>query len=160
MPVKTIRFAIPAALLLSFGACSDDDTVTSSRGALVRIAVDAPAAARSGENFGVRIEAQNVGVTNVHDGRVQVTLPAPLTVTGVDASAGTSATFTNGPAVATVSWTLNTLDSNSQSILTVRAVGALPAGQPARRLTIEASMTGEGIRAGDAVARDDMDLTP
>ena len=157
---RILRLALPTAVILSLAWCSDDDTVTSSGGALVRIAVAAPDSARSGQPFGIRIETQNVGVTNVHNGMVSVTLPAPLTILSLDASSGTSATFANTGTGARASWNLNTLDSNSQSVLTVQAVGALAAGQPTQRLTIEASMTGEGVKAGDAVARDDMNLTP
>ena len=156
------RLSLPlvAAALVALTACSDDDDVTSSRGALVRVAVDAPDSARSGENFGVRIEAQNVGVTNLHDGRVEVAFPAPLAVVSVEASPGTSATFTNSAAVGRVSWRLNTLDSNSQSVLRVRVIGVLLPGQSARRLTIEASLTGDHIDPGDAVARDEVRLEP
>lgn len=151
---------LPVLLLLGFAACGDRNDVTSSRGALVRVAVEAPASARSGVTFGIRIEALNVGVTNFHDGRVEVVLPAPLTIVSLDPSRGTSATFTNSLGGGRVTWTLKTLDSNSQSVLRIQSVGVLPAGSTSRRVTVVASLTGEHVSAGDAVDRDDIDLTP
>ena len=101
-----------------------------------------------------------IGINNVHNGRVEVTLPAPLQVQSADASGGTSATFSNSSAGATVSWVLNTLDSFSQSRLHVQTMGMLPAGSGAQTLTVRASLTGDGIRAGDAVANDSLQLMP
>jgi hypothetical protein len=79
---------------------------------------------------------------------------------GVGTSAGTNATFTNGLTGGRVTWDLGTLDSNSQSRLNIRTVGILPAGQGSTRVTIEASLTGQSIGAGDAVAREEMTIEP
>jgi hypothetical protein len=155
-----LHLAIPAALLaVAASACKDSDTTTAP-GSLATVSIDAPQSARSGETFTIDVSAVAVGINNVHNGRVEVTLPAPLQVQSADASAGTSATFTNSAAGATVSWALNTLDSFSQSRLHVQTMGMLPAGSTAQTLTVRASLTGDGIRAGDAVANDSLQLMP
>ena len=154
-----IRFVLPAALLAAAAlACKDSDTTTAP-GSVATVRIDAPQSARSGETFTIDVSAVAVGINNVHNGRVDVTLPAPLQVQSVDASDG-SAAFSNSGFGATVSWVLNTLDSNSQSRLHVRTVGVLPAGSTAQTLTVRASLTGDGIRAGDAVANDSLQLMP
>jgi hypothetical protein len=155
-----LRLAIPAALLAAAAsACKDSDTTTAP-GSLATVSIDAPQSARSGETFTIDVSAVAIGINNVHNGRVEVTLPAPLQVQAADASAGTSATFANSAAGATVSWVLNTLDSFSQSRLHVQTMGMLPPGSTAQTLTVRASLTGDGIRAGDAIANDSLQLMP
>ncbi|HYK42147.1 MAG TPA: hypothetical protein VE007_07125 [Thermoanaerobaculia bacterium] len=155
-----LRFVLPAALLAAVVAgCKDSDTTTAP-GSVATVSIDAPQSARSGETFTIDVSAVAVGINNVHNGRVEVTLPAPLQVVSADASPGTSAAFSNSAAGATVSWLLNTLDSNSQSRLHIQTMGVLPPGSAAQTLTVRASLTGDGIRTGDAVANDSLQLMP
>src|SRR5262249_34584974 len=78
----------------------------------------------------------------------------------VDASPGTQATFSNASG-ATVSWTLNTLDSNSSSTVHINVTGMLPAGSPTpMSLTLRASLTADGVAPGDAVATATVMLNP
>jgi len=153
------RFAIPAALLAGVVSCGDSADVTGANGALGRVAVSAPDSAVSGTAFNVDVNATNVGVQGIHSGIVQVALPPPLVVNSVDPSPGTQATFANASG-ATVTWTLNTLDSNTQSTLRINTTGALLPGQPAQTLRVQASMTANEIHAGDAVAFKDVQLMP
>ena len=88
-----------------------------------------------------------------------MTLPAPLRVDSVEASSGTSATFSNGAGSATVTWMLGTLDSNSQSRLHIHVTGTLPARRRCS-LTLRASLTADGLRPGDAVAEKTLKLMP
>jgi len=155
-----IPFVLGAALLAGTVACSNSSDVTGSGGALGRVAVSAPDNATSGVAFNADVNATNVGVEGIHNGIVTVSLPPPLTVNSVDPSAGTQATFSNGGAGATVTWTLNTLDSNTQSTLRINTTGTLLAAQPAQTLRIQASMRADGINAGDAVAFKDVQLMP
>ena len=157
---KLLRLVLPVALVLGFVGCDDDDDVTGSGQSLARVSVDAPDSARSGEEFDLRITAENIGISGIRDGRVDITLPLPLLVVGLSPSAGTNATFSNGLTGGRVTWDLGTLDSNSQSRLTIRAAGILPAGQGSTRVTIEASLSAQGISPGEAVARDDMTINP
>jgi len=157
---RYLRLALPAALLAGAFACSDSSDVTGSGGALGRVEVRAPDSATSGVAFNADINATNVGVEGIHNGVVQVTLPPPLSVNSVEPSAGTQATFSNSGGGSTVSWTLNTLDSNTNSSLRINTTGTLLAAQPAQTLRIQASMTADGIRAGDAVAFKDVQLMP
>jgi hypothetical protein len=151
-------FVLPLALA-ALTACNDNDDVTGTGGALAQLAVDAPDTIHSGVAFDAGATATAVGVTNVQNGVVTVTLSSPIEVTGVDAEAGTTATFTNG-AGATVTWTLNTLDSNTQSNVTIHAIATLPAGAPQASLTIQGSMTADGITSGELVAADNLVLAP
>jgi hypothetical protein len=144
--------------LASLG-CHDHSDTTTAPGAIATLTVDAPDTAHSGQTFDVAVRATAVGINNVHNGRVDVTLPAPLAVSSVNAPSGTSATFANG-AGATVTWDIGTLDSNSQSSLHVTTVGTLAAGAPAQTVTIQATMTADGIRPGDAVAQHNVQVTP
>ncbi|HTO88479.1 MAG TPA: hypothetical protein VMR54_13245 [Thermoanaerobaculia bacterium] len=91
---------------------------------------------------------------------VLVTLPTPLTVNSVLPSGGTDATFDNASSGATVTWNLNTLDSNTQSTLRITTIGMLAPGDAARTVTVQASMTADGIRPGDAVAQKNIQLMP
>jgi hypothetical protein len=111
---------------------------------------------QSGAQFGVDLSASNVGVSNIQNGRVDVTFDAPLMIVSVDPSSGTTATIVGNRIV----WNLGTLDSNTRSRLAARATGVLAAGQASRTATIRAEMTGRGISAGDAVATDTVTITP
>lgn len=156
---RSLQFALPAALLAAVVACSKGSDVTGANGALGRVAVSGPDSAVSGTSFDVDVSALNVGVQGIHNGMVQVTLPAPLTVTAAAASPGTTATFTGGPG-ASVTWTLNTLDANTQSTLHITTSGTLPADSAATTVRIQAQMTADGINPGDATAFKDVQLTP
>lgn len=153
-----LRFALPVVLLLGFAACKNSDTTTAP-GAIASVSLDSPSSVRSGDAFTIDVSAVSVGINNVRNGRVEVTLPAPLQVHSADASAGTSATFSNS-AGATVVWTLNTLDSNSQSRLHIGVTGVLASGSPAVTLPLRATLTADGVHAGDAVAERNVQITP
>ena len=154
--VRIFRFAAPAILLAGLAvACHNSDTAAGN-GALGRVSVSAPDNVTSGQAFDVEIDALNIGVQGIHNGVVTVNVPAPLVVNSVAPSGGTQATFSGG----TVTWTLNTLDSNTQSTLHINATGTLPAGAAPMNVTIQASLVADGIRAGDAVATDTFQLNP
>ena len=150
--------ALSATLLLALGGSACRDDTTTAPGAVANVAFDAPATARSGQSFLVDVQAVNVGINNVHNGRVDVTLPSALNVDSVEASSGTSATVVNG-AGATVTWMLGTLDSNSQSRLHIHVTGTLPS-PTAMSLTLRASLTADGVHPGDAVAEKTVMLMP
>lgn len=164
------RSGIRAALLLALAAtlvaalttlttaCKDSDTTTAP-GAIASVTLDSPSTVRSGQTFTIDVGAINVGINNVRNGRVEVVLPAPLQVISVEASSGTSATYSNN-AGATVVWTLNTLDSNSQSRLHIHTTGTLASGAVAQSLPLRATLTADGVGAGDAVAQTSVQLTP
>jgi hypothetical protein len=57
-----------------------------------------------------------------------------------------------------VTWTIGNLDSNTQSGLTVTAVGTTATQMTG--LSVSAQMTATGINAGDAVASDTLTLNP
>jgi hypothetical protein len=149
---------VPTLLLLAFAGCKHSDTTTAP-GAIASVTLDAPSTVASGQSFTIDVGAVNVGINNVHNGRVEVTLPAPLQVDSVGASAGTSATFSNSGG-ATIVWTLNTLDSNSQSRLHIGTTGTLAPGSAAQTLPVRATLTADGIRPGEAVAQTTVQLTP
>ncbi len=154
-------FAAAAALLLGLVACNHNNDIAGTGGALADLIVDAPDSAQSGASFDVAVRATAVGVTGVHNGHVDVTLPAPLTVEAADASPGTSATFSGASGGgAQVSWNLGTLDSNTQSTLHITTRGSLASGAAAQTLTVQATMTADGIAPGDLVAHDDVRLVP
>jgi hypothetical protein len=145
------------AVVTSTAACNDDDSdVAGSRGALAVINVDAPSFAQSGVEFGVEIDAANVGINNVRDGRVVVTFESPMTARSVEASSGTTASISGGQ----VTWDLGTLDSNTRSRLDVRVVATLGGGEASRSARVRAELTARGISAGDAVATDFVTITP
>ena len=159
--VRFLRLAVPVVLALGLVACNDDDDdVTGAGGSLARVSVDAPGSARSGVEFETQITVENVGFSSIRNGQVVVDFPAPLRVFGVDTSAGTNASFTNEVSGGRVFWNLGTLDSNSQSRLTVRTIGLLAPGQASTNATIQASLSGEEIPAGDAIARDTVTINP
>ena len=152
--VLTLLFAAT----LSAASCGDNTEVTAANQSIVRMSVDAPDTARSGSTFGVQVRALNVGLAGIHEGRVTVMLPSPLTVIAADASAGTAATFTNGSTGGTVEWDLHTLDSNSQSRIDITTMGVLAPTEGTKKLTVMASMTAQGVNPGDAMAQDDVTL--
>jgi Domain of unknown function DUF11 len=158
MALRLSRLALASLLFASLGtitACNDDDDVTGTGGALVRLGLDAPETVSSGQTFSLNVTAQNIGVTNVRNGVVTVTLGAPLTVVSFNADAGTSATVSGS----TVTWQLNTLDSNTTSELNIQSVGTLAPGAPNLPVAIQASLTADGIRPGESVADDTVTLT-
>jgi len=149
--------AVVAAIVMSAAACKDgENDVAGSRGALAVISVDAPSFAQSGVEFGVEIDAANVGINNVREGRVVITFESPLTPRTVEASSGTSASISGGQ----VTWDLGTLDSNTRSRLDVRVVATLGASEASRSARVRAELTARGISAGDAVATDFVTITP
>jgi hypothetical protein len=151
------RISLLVALpLVMFGviACNDDNDVTGSGGALASLNLDMPETVNSGAPFDASLTATAIGVTNVQNGVATVTFPAPIQVTAVDAEAGTSATFNGG----TVTWTLNTLDSNTSSTLTIHAMGTLPVGSANQTLTVQSSMVADGISNGELVASENFTL--
>lgn len=157
---RTAGFAVSTALFLALafsGSGCRDDTTTAP-GAIANVTFESPDSAHSGESVLVDVRAVNVGINNVHNGRVDVTLPSPLHVDSVDASDG-SATFSNGAGGAIVTWMLGTLDSNSQSRLHIHVTGTLP-GSLGMSLTMRASLTADGVHAGDAVAEKTLVLMP
>ena len=149
------RVALVFAFVASLAACHHSDTTTAP-GALANVTVTGPGTVTSGQNFDVDVAATAVGVNNVQNGMVTVTVPSPLTITSTDASSGTSATVSGS----TVTWNLGTLDSNSQSTLHVNVMGTLPAGSSAQSVTIQAQLTGTGINAGDAVGSTTVQVNP
>ena len=151
---RSLLWVVPF-LFIGFLSCSKSDTTTAP-GALANVTVNAPDSATSGQNFDVTVNATAIGVNNVKNGVVQVTVPAPLTVQAVNLSAGTTASFTTGSAT----WTLGTLDANTNSNLHLTIMGNLPPGSNGQAVTITASMTGDGINPGDAVASDSVQLNP
>jgi hypothetical protein len=155
---RWFRMALLPLVVAGFTACNNDD-VSGTGGALARLEMDMPDTVRSGVPFDAGASAAAVGVENVHDGVVTVTLPAPLRVTDVTASPGTSATFSN-VGLATVTWTLHTLDSNTRSTITIYATGTLPPGAGEQLLTAQAAMTADGISLGELVANDSFVLAP
>ena len=150
--------AVLLAAALSAADCGNNSDVTTANQSLVRLSLDVPATAKSGANFGVGVRALNVGIANIQNGRVTVTLPLPLVVLSVDASSGTTASFSNGISGGRVDWDLGTLDSNSQSKLDITTMGVLGPTEATRKLTLVATMTGQGINPGDAVAQNDVTL--
>ena len=156
--VHAFRIALVLTMVSGLPACNNDD-VSGTGGALARLEMDMPDTVRSGVPFDAGASAANVGVEGVHDGVVTITLPAPLRITDVTASPGTSATFSN-VGLATVTWTLHTLDSNTRSTITIYAKGSLPPGAGEQLLTAQATMIADGISLGELVANDSFVLVP
>ena len=154
---RSTRTLLPAVLILLTGlvGCSDNDATTSP-GAIASINVNAPDTATNGQTFNVDVLATAVGIAGVHNGFVNVTVPAPLTIMAADPDAGTTASFS--PSSAT--WNLGTLDANTNSTLHVTVMGTLPTGSAGQLVTITASLTADGISAGDAVASDSVQVNP
>lgn len=154
-PLSRIAVSVLAFAALALGAACHNDDVTGANGALGRIAVDAPDNAQSGTNFDIHVTAQDIGVQNIQNGMVTVTVPSPLTIVSVQTDdPQTSASFSGN----TVTWTIGTLDSNTQSELTVTVMGTTATQMTG--LVVTAQMTATGINAGDAVATDTFTLNP
>ena len=152
-----LALSVVAMVLVATTSCNDDNNdVAGTRGALAVINVDAPSFAQSGVEFGVEIDAVNVGVNNVRNGRVVTTFDAPLVPRSVEPSSGTTASISGNQ----VTWDLGTLDSNTRSRLDVRVIGTLASGEPSRSARIRAELTAQGIAAGDAVATDFVTIAP
>jgi hypothetical protein len=151
------RTLLPAVLILLTGlvACSDNDTTTSP-GAIASINVNAPDTATNGQSFTVDVNATAVGISGVHNGFVNIAVPAPLAIMAVDPEAGTTASFSAGSA----SWNLGTLDANTNSVLHLTIMGTLPNGSSGQLATITATLTADGISAGEAVASDSVQVNP
>lgn len=149
------RIALVAAFVGALAGCHHSDTTTAP-GALANVTVTGPSSVTSGQAFDVDVAATAVGVNNVQNGQVTVTVPSPLTITSTDASSGTSATVSGS----TVTWMLGTLDSNSQSTLHINVMGTLPPGSAAQTVTIQAQLTANGINPGEATAQTTVQLMP
>jgi hypothetical protein len=152
--VSRIAVCVAAFAALALLAGCNNNDVTGAGGALARIAVDAPDNATSGQNFDIRGTAQAIGVENVQNGIVTITLPSPLTVVNLNAEAGTTATFSGN----VVTWNLGTLDANTELELTISAMGTTATQMT--NLSVNAQLLGNGINAGDAVATDTLTLNP
>ena len=153
----TLPFLLAAAL--GTLGCNNE-SVTGTGGALAQLEMDMPDRVHSGQAFQAGSSASNVGVEGVHEGVVTIALPAPLRITDIATSAGTSATFSNDGIGATVTWELHTLDSFTRSNLTIYATATLPSGAPEQILTAQASMVADGIGFGELVANDSFVLAP
>jgi hypothetical protein len=153
--LRFLPYAVPAILVAGFPACKGSDTTTSP-GALANVTVNGPSSATSGQSITLDLAATAVGVNNVQNGMVTLTVPSPFVANSVDASSGTSATISGG----SVTWNLGTLDSNSQSTLHVNVTGTLPSGSASQSVTFQATLTATGINAGDAVGSATVQLNP
>lgn len=152
-----LALSVIAVALFATASCNDDNNdVAGTRGALAVINVDAPSFAQSGVEFGVEVDAANIGFNNVRNGRVEITFDAPLIPRTVEASSGTSASISGNRVI----WDLGTLDSNTRSSLDVRVIGTLAPGESSRSARIRAELTATGISAGDAVATDFVTIAP
>ena len=169
MPSRAFRprfrlASLPVLLAAALGAAGhigcNNESVTGTGGALAQLEMDMPDTVRSDVPFQAGASASNVGVEGVHEGVVTIALPAPLRITDVATSPGTTATFSNGGIGATVTWDLHTLDSFTRSNLTIHATAALPAGASEQILTAQASMVADGIGFGELVANDSFVLAP
>jgi Domain of unknown function DUF11 len=149
------RYVVPAILMAGFLACKGSDTTTSP-GALANVTLNGPSSATSGQSITLDLAATAVGVNNVQNGIVTVTVPSPFVANSVNASSGTSAAISGG----TVTWTLGTLDSNSQSTLHISVTGTIPPGSASQSVTFQATLTATGINAGEAVASATVQLNP
>ena len=154
---RWIRIALIPCAIAAAIACSNDD-VTGTGGALAQLEMDMPDTVTAGVPFAFGASAAAIGVENVHDGVVTITLPAPIRITGVNASPGTSATFSNVGS-GSVTWTLHTLDSNTRSTITIHGTATLPPGIGDQLLTAQASMVADGIAFGELVANDSFVLS-
>jgi hypothetical protein len=153
--VSRIALSLAALAALTLGAGCHNNDVTGANGALASVTVDAPESATSGQNFDIRVTATAIGVQNVQNTVVTVTVPAPLTIVGVHSDdAQTTATFSGN----TATWTIGTLDSNTQSVLTVTVNGTTATQMSG--LVVTAQLRANGVNAGDAVATDTLTLNP
>ena len=153
--IPRIAVSVLSICVLAIIAGCHHDTITGANGALGNISVDAPDSATSGQNFDIHVTATAIGVQSIQNTVVTVNLPAPLTVVSVHTDdPQTTATSTSN----SVTWTIGSLDSNTQSGLTVTAMGTTTTQMTG--LAVTAQMTGSGINPGDAVATDTLTLNP
>jgi hypothetical protein len=152
---RFLRFAVPAILAASWIACHNSDTTTAP-GSLANVTVTGPGSATSGQSFTMNVAATAVGINSLQNAVVTVTIPSQCAVTNLDASGGTSATTSGG----TVTWTVGSLSSNSQSQLHIAVTGTLPPGSGAQTVTFQATLTATGIPAGSAVASASVQINP
>jgi len=156
--MRSSRFfplAIPAILAMSWIACHNSDTTTAP-GSLANVTVTGPGSAGSGQSFTMNVAATAVGINTVQNAVVTVMIPPQCAVTSLDASTGTSATTSGG----TVTWTIGSLDSNSQSQVHINVTGTLPAGSGAQTVTFQATLTANGVTSGSAVASASVQINP
>ena len=151
----SLLIALPLAMFGVVG-CDDDNDVTGSGGALASLNLDVPETVTANQAFEVHLTATAIGVQNVQNGVVTITFPSAIQVTSVDAEAGTTASVSGN----TITWTLNTLDSNTNSTLNIHSMGTLPAGSTNQNLTVQASMVADGIGAGELTASENFTLQP
>lgn len=152
---RFFRLAIPAVLAVSWIACHNSDTTTAP-GSLANVTVTGPGSATSGQSFTMNVAATAVGINSVQNASVSVMIPPQVTVMSLDASSGTTATTSGG----TVTWTIGSLDSNSQSQVHITVMGNLPAGSGAQTVTFQATLTANGVSAGSAVASASVQINP
>ena len=117
------RISLLVALpLVMFGAvaCDDDNDVTGSGGALASLNLDVPETVNSGVAFDVVLTATAIGVENVQNGVVTVTLAG--SDSGDRGRRGSGHVRDLQRTGAVISWTLNTLDSNTDSVLTIHSM--------------------------------------
>ena len=152
---RILQLAALATLAASWIACHNSDTTTAP-GSLANVTVTGPGSSTSGQSFTMNVAATAVGINTVQNVVVTVMIPPQCTVNSLDASSGTTAT-TSG---ATVTWTIGSLDSNSQSQVHINVTGSLPAGSGAQTVTFQASLSGNGITPGSAVASTSVQINP
>jgi Domain of unknown function DUF11 len=152
---RLLRFALPAVLAASWVGCHNSDTTTAP-GSLANVTVTGPGSASSGQSFTMNVAATAVGINSVQNAVVTVMIPSQCAVTNLDASGGTSATTSGG----TVTWTIGSLSSNSQSQLHITVTGTLPPNSGAQTVTFQATLTANGITAGSAVASASVQINP
>jgi hypothetical protein len=146
---------IAAFAALALGAGCHNNDVTGANGALARVSVNAPDNGTSGQNFDISVTAQAIGVQNIQNSVVTVTVPSQVQIVSVHSDDPQTTATVSGN---TVTWTIGTLDSNTESVLTVTVKGTTTTQETG--LTVTAQMTGSGIKAGDAVATDTFNLNP
>jgi len=152
---RFFRLVIPAILAASWIACHNSDTTTAP-GSLANVTVTGPGSATSGQSFTMNVAATAVGINNVQNAAVTVMIPPQCTVNSLDASSGTSATTSGG----SVTWTIGSLDSNSQAQLHINVTGTLPAGSGVQTVTFQATLTANGVSSGSAVASASVQINP
>src|SRR3954470_15043427 len=87
-PVSRVLVSLLAVAFLAVVAGCHNNDVTGANGALARLTVDAPDNATTSQNFDIHVTAQDIGVQNIQNGVVTLTLPSPLTVVSLNAESG------------------------------------------------------------------------
>lgn len=152
---RILQLAALGILAATWIGCHNSDTTTAP-GSLANVTVTGPGSASSGQSFTMNVAATAVGINTVQNAAVSVQIPAQCTVTNLDFSSGTNATTSGGM----VTWTIGSLDSNSQSQLHITVTGTLPPGSGAQTVTFQATLTGNGITAGSAIASASVQINP